>query len=520
MSLPDMPAGYLDHVRIQAYHLDLTLHCYPPADHDQQQQQFDVILPAPTFSGRVKILATVKSGPPRNVFYFHQTGLKISRATVDGVSATVAIMGGSMVDCHQSDRGNNNNALPRLTRVEIPVNAAIAAGAAVEIEMEFAGRVKVRAPEGVSMLRRQNDIVDKLKPVVAVARSASTTSTMDGTASSTSTVSDTDDRRSNSVSGDTASGVGSDNNSAEPRHGHTHVPESFFPVGAVLGTHLEPTHARDLFPCIDFPSCKAVFHLTLRGVPRHLSAISNSPISRVDNCESGPHGADFTAREEALRPDGPLRPISPPHQPQQLQSGVDDVTSEEVGVPASFPRKDRGLKTVVFEPTPIMPTYIFGFWVGDFHFLTTQAWGTEESRTSPLFCCGGTPVPSLPNSSKFEVTINAQVLRPAGLEGASFALDFSRRAFEFFSRLFSVPYPLPKLDVLGLPRMHGLGMENFGAITLLEVRLLSSPSSHPPPPPMLLFCLRGGVVSCAHLRGRATYRRVPKAFRWLLKCSR
>lgn len=471
MSLPDMPAGYLDHVRIQAYHLDLTLHCYPPGDHHRQQQQVDVICPAPTFSGRVKILATIMSGAPRNVFYFHQTGLEISRATVGGVSATVAIVGRGIVDLNQSDEGNNSSASPRLTRLEIPVNAAIAAGAALEIEMEFTGRVKVRAPEGVSMLRRQTDIVEKLRPVVAVARTASTTSTMDGTASSTTTVSDTDDRTSNSVSGDTTSGVGSDNNSAEHRHGHHDVSETFFPVGAVLGTHLEPTHARDLFPCIDFPSCKAVFHLTLRGVPIHLSAISNSPISRVDSCESDTHGADVPADDEALRPNGPLRPFSLPHQPQPLQSEVDDVKSIEVGVSASLPRKNRGLKTVVFEPTPIMPTYIFGFWVGDFRFLTTQAWGTEESRTSPLFCCGGTPVPSLPNSSKFEVTINAHVLQPSGLEGASFALDFSRRAFEFFSRLFSVPYPLPKLDVLGLPRMHGLGMENFGAITLLEVRL-------------------------------------------------
>ncbi|CAM9971222.1 unnamed protein product, partial [Hapterophycus canaliculatus] len=56
-----------------------------------------------------------------------------------------------------------------------------------------------------------------------------------------------------------------------------------FPAGAVLGTHLEPTHARELFPCVDLPRAKTVFRLTLRGVPRHLQAISNTSVLRIEN---------------------------------------------------------------------------------------------------------------------------------------------------------------------------------------------------------------------------------------------
>ncbi|CAN0503014.1 unnamed protein product, partial [Scytosiphon promiscuus] len=69
------------------------------------------------------------------------------------------------------------------------------------------------------------------------------------------------------------------------------------------------------------------------------------------------------------------------------------------------------------------------------------------------------------------VEVSVHVLSSIGLEGAEFALDLARRAFELFSRLFSVRFPLAKLDLLGMPRMHGLGMENFGAITLLQVCL-------------------------------------------------
>lgn len=222
-----------------------------------------------------------------------------------------------------------------------------------------------------------------------------------------------------------------------------------FPTGGVLGTHLEPTHARDLFPCVDLPSCKAVFHLTLHGVPVHLQAISNTPVLRVEKGAGGPAVA------------GAVEGVCP-----------------------------RAVKTVAFHPTPVMPTYIFGFWVADFHHITTHALATKSSRTAELLCCG-TLVPELPASSApppgqegegseeaeegegvgeaFQVEINVQLLKTASLDDGRFSLDFTRRAFELFSRLFAVRFPLPKLDILCLPRMHGLGMENFGAITMLQV---------------------------------------------------
>ncbi|CAM9910660.1 unnamed protein product, partial [Laminaria digitata] len=74
---------------------------------------------------------------------------------------------------------------------------------------------------------------------------------------------------------------------------------SAFPVGCVVGTHLEPTHARDLFPCVDLPSAKAIFHLTLRGVPRHARAISNTPVLRVEHDAQPPRSASASASASA-----------------------------------------------------------------------------------------------------------------------------------------------------------------------------------------------------------------------------
>lgn len=160
------------------------------------------------------------------------------------------------------------------------------------------------------------------------------------------------------------------------------------------------------------------------------------------------------------------------------------------------------MKTVSFQPTPLMPTYVFGFWVADFHCLTTRALATGvDGAAGPLLCCESlapalpplpatsrplSPVPPPPFSpllplppeeeircDEETVEVSVQVLSSVSLEGAEFALDLARRAFELFSRLFSVRFPLAKLDLLGMPRMHGLGMENFGAITLLQVGVVA-----------------------------------------------
>jgi aminopeptidase N len=54
-----------------------------------------------------------------------------------------------------------------------------------------------------------------------------------------------------------------------------------------LCTHLEPAHARKLFPCLDLPDMKATFKLVLHGIPAGMTAVSNTLMASQSMCEDG-----------------------------------------------------------------------------------------------------------------------------------------------------------------------------------------------------------------------------------------
>jgi aminopeptidase N len=54
-----------------------------------------------------------------------------------------------------------------------------------------------------------------------------------------------------------------------------------------LCTHLEPAHARKLFPCFDLPNMKATFKLMLHGVPADMTAVSNTLVASQTMCKDG-----------------------------------------------------------------------------------------------------------------------------------------------------------------------------------------------------------------------------------------
>lgn len=408
----DIPSEYLESVKVLAYHLDLNL-----------------AVEKAQFTGCVRIIVQI-SGPPRSDFYLHSAlGLVLARATVGGTSATIV---------------KYRLSLASVTKLEVPAEMAVYGRSVIEVD--FSGSISTWRPEGISMLghnhpAEESDFCDAVTgrgrledgPGLSdggggkgVGKNEEEPDKFHGSESATNTSRDAVEREPSGISYSTTTAT---SNTIRRQ-------ASAFPVGGVLGTHLEPTHARDLFPCVDLPSSKAVFYLTLRGVPRHLRAISNTPVLHVEN------EGDPTAVATAEGENGDSRTL---------------------------------LKTVAFQSTPIMSTYIFGFWVGDFHCLTTHAWATDTGRTTTLLCGGSlvskpqTPSPLSNRPEENTVEISVHLPKTVDLQGARFCLDFARRAFELFSRLFSVPFPLPKLDLLGLAQMHGLGMENFGAITLLQV---------------------------------------------------
>jgi tricorn protease interacting factor F2/3 len=156
----------------------------------------------------------------------------------------------------------------------------------------------------------------------------------------------------------------------------------------VLTTHFEAGHARRLMPCIDHPAYKADFKLTVR-TRSDLSVISNMP-----------------------------------------------VESE---------KRDGNKKTVTFQKTPKMSTYLLYLGIGRF----------EEHKN---------------RHNKTEL-YTASVVRPDGKIKTGLAFEAAQKSLEFYEKYFSIPYDLPKLHLIAVPEFAYGAMENWGAITFREILL-------------------------------------------------
>lgn len=60
-------------------------------------------------------------------------------------------------------------------------------------------------------------------------------------------------------------------------------------------------------------------------------------------------------------------------------------------------------------------------------------------------------------------------------EEATFAVDLAAKGLKFFQDCFELPYPLPKLDLIGIPGFSTGAMENWGAIIFRTTNLLLDP---------------------------------------------
>ena len=159
-------------------------------------------------------------------------------------------------------------------------------------------------------------------------------------------------------------------------------------------TQFEATDARRALPCWDEPAAKATFQVTL-NVPEEMEAVSNTPI--IEETRSG-----------------------------------------------------DGVKTLLFDKTPVMSTYLLAFVIGDLTHIEKEA--ADGTRIGVWMTRGKE-------------------------EQGEFALDTSVKMLSFFNDYFGIPYPLPKLDHLAIPDFAAGAMENWGCITYRETALLVDPQN-------------------------------------------
>ncbi|KAF9949606.1 hypothetical protein BGZ70_001700 [Mortierella alpina] len=111
---------------------------------------------------------------------------------------------------------------------------------------------------------------------------------------------------------------------------------------------------------------------------------------------------------------------------------------------------ENGMQQVTFLKTPIMATYLLAWMIGDFEYIETYTSGEFNGESVPC-----------------------RVYTPVGLSTyGQYSLDLAVKSVEYFSRLFNIPYPLPKLDLVAVPDFSPGAMENWGLITFRMHALL------------------------------------------------
>uniref|UniRef100_A0A7N0RE91 Aminopeptidase n=1 Tax=Kalanchoe fedtschenkoi TaxID=63787 RepID=A0A7N0RE91_KALFE len=160
----------------------------------------------------------------------------------------------------------------------------------------------------------------------------------------------------------------------------------------MIATQFESIYARRCFPCWDEPAFKATFSMTL-DVPSHLTALSNMPV---------------------------------------LEEQINGLS-----------------KTVYFQKSPLMSTYLVAVAIGQFDYV--------EGHSSD--------------------GIKVRVYCPIGRTSeAVFALNLGVRALDFFREYLSMPFALPKLDMIAIPDFPQ-GMENYGLVIYGESEILADNQS-------------------------------------------
>lgn len=128
-------------------------------------------------------------------------------------------------------------------------------------------------------------------------------------------------------------------------------------------------------------------------------------------------------------------------------------------MPVTEEKETGDKKITTFETTPIMSTYLLAWAIGEFVYI--------EGFTEGLYA-NGKPLP-------------VRIYTTKGYTAdAEFALALAPKIVDYFSKIFELKYPLPKLDLIAVHAFSHNAMENWGLITYRSTALLYSATSSDP----------------------------------------
>ncbi|ESO85815.1 hypothetical protein LOTGIDRAFT_130453 [Lottia gigantea] len=108
------------------------------------------------------------------------------------------------------------------------------------------------------------------------------------------------------------------------------------------------------------------------------------------------------------------------------------------------------LVRTTFKKSVKMSTYLVCFIVCDFKYIEVN---TTTNRTLRVYAT------------------------PDKIDQASYALNVSKHTMEYYEKIFDLPYPLPKQDMIAIPDFVSGAMEHWGLITYRETNLLYDENS-------------------------------------------
>ncbi|ETY71900.1 aminopeptidase N [Bifidobacterium moukalabense] len=109
----------------------------------------------------------------------------------------------------------------------------------------------------------------------------------------------------------------------------------------------------------------------------------------------------------------------------------------------------------VFEPTPIMSSYLTAICAGPYAEWHTE-YANEDGRTVPMamYC--------------------RQALADAFAKDVDYLFDITKRGFAFYAKTWGVPYPYAKYDQIYVPEYNAGAMENIGMVTIRDQYVFES----------------------------------------------